>query len=81
MKIAINPAMSGQLDAFLDLGIARFVIEPTTLPREAITEVFHAAGKATTVAQLLSALPQVTPPIKTRALMWLAKMGLLILST
>jgi starch synthase len=80
MRVATNPALKGQIETFLELGIARFAIDPVILPREAIIAILVAAETHTTVAQLLAACPQFDAKIKTHALMWLAKMGLLILS-
>ena len=83
MRVTTNPAFIGQVETFLELGIARFVVDPVSLPREVIATILAAvasAGGTITVAHILGLFPEIDVRIKTRALMWLAKMGLLILS-
>ena len=79
MKVVANPAHQGKVDAFLDLAIARFSIHPTLLPSNAIIELLAAATAETSVAQVLAGSSQFANDVKTRALMWLIKMDLLLL--
>jgi alpha-maltose-1-phosphate synthase len=79
MTIEVNPSYVGQSDAMLNMGIARYVLDPASLPREAVIDMLGAAQMTTTVAELMLACPQYGAHIKTRAIMWLAKMGMLIL--
>ena len=68
------------LSAALNLGLAKYVVGPPTLPEAAIVEIHALAGRgAGTVQSLLDAATG-APPVKARALMWLCKFGLLRLS-
>ena len=80
MSVTINPVLAAQIESLLALGISRFVIDPATLPREAVLHVLAKAQSAHNVANLLAALPHFDPSVSTRALMWLVKMGILSLS-
>jgi alpha-maltose-1-phosphate synthase len=79
MTVTVNPDLQANVDAYLNLGIARYVIDTVVLPRESILAVLQSAQSAPTVAQLMMACPQIEDHIKLRAIMWLAKMGLLTL--
>lgn len=79
MRVVANPAHYGKVETFLELGIARYALHPTLLPRDAITQLLTAAAVETSVAHLLATTPQFDTKVKTRALMWLVKMNLLLL--
>jgi glycosyltransferase involved in cell wall biosynthesis len=79
MTIAFNTDLLGMIEEFLELGIARYVIDPNVLPREAILAILESAKTAMTLAQLMTTCPQFENTIKMRAIMWLAKMGFLTL--
>lgn len=79
MTVALNADLARQLEAYLELGIARYVIEPATLPKEVIREMMESATMSATVSDLMASCPRLDHRIKIRAIMWLAKMGVLIL--
>jgi glycosyltransferase involved in cell wall biosynthesis len=76
-RLKANDLFEGRVEEFLDLGIARFAIDPILMPKDVIIAVLTASNEETTVSALLSALPQIDVNVSTRALMWLAKMGLI----
>jgi glycosyltransferase involved in cell wall biosynthesis len=78
MKVALNPTLKGRAEALLDLTIGGYVIDPAILPKEAVLDLLSAVEDDMSVAALLATCPQYTPTTKTSALMWLAKMGLLL---
>ena len=80
MKVVANPAHHGKIEAYLGLAIARFALHPTLLPPNAIIELLAAAENETSVAHVLAGSPQYAQDVKSRALMWLIKMDLLLLS-
>jgi len=67
------------IDSFLDLAVVTFALNPFLLPREAVVEMLHATlAQGLTVGQLLG--PEDTGhAVRTRALMWLYKLGLVSL--
>jgi len=76
-SVVVHPDRAKGVESFLDLGIASYVLDPVLLPRETITALLHEAGRKThTVASLLAGHTG-SEPAKTRALMWLYKLGLL----
>jgi alpha-maltose-1-phosphate synthase len=79
-QVTINPTMAGRFDEILDLAIGNYVIEPTTLPREAIIRVMGSLETSATVDDLLDANAQFGRKVKIRAIMWLAKMGMVTLT-
>lgn len=78
-EISLNPDNQHSIETLLNLGIASYVINPVVLPREAIIRTLHAAERHETLAHLIASLPDQDATITTRALMWLAKMGLVLL--
>jgi glycosyltransferase involved in cell wall biosynthesis len=73
--IRVDPDRALQIEQLLELNAANFVFEPSVLSRETILELLSYAKTNTTVGQLLKAMPLVPHPIRTRALMWLVKLG------
>jgi hypothetical protein len=80
MKVVANPVHHGKIEAFLGLSIARFALHPTLLPPNAIIDLLAATASETGVAHVLAGSPQFAQDVKTRALMWLIKMDLVLLS-
>ncbi len=78
MRVIANPAHYGKAEAFMELGIARYVIHPTLLPKDAILGLLATAAEETSVANILASCPQFDVNVKTNALMWLMKMNLLL---
>jgi starch synthase len=78
MKVVLNPTFKGRAEALLGLSIGGYVIDPALLPKEAVLDLLAEAADDMSVAALLETCPQYTPTTKTSALMWLAKMGLLL---
>jgi alpha-maltose-1-phosphate synthase len=78
-EIALNQNSQHNIETFLDLGIASYVINPVALPREAIIATLDAANNSPTLGRLIAAMPDLHTTIIIRALMWLAKMGLVFL--
>ena len=76
-KVLADPARQRDVEAFLGLDIASFVLDSATLPRETILSLHALAARADhTVDSLLRA--QGGPPAPAfRALMWLNKLGLI----
>jgi hypothetical protein len=73
--IRVDPDRALQIEQLLELNAANFIFEPSVLSRETILELLSYAKTNTTVGQLLKAMPLVPHPIRTRALMWLVKLG------
>ncbi len=69
-------ADAAALRRLFDLSFARYVLEPATLSRDSIESLYALAEDERTVDDLLAAYPG-SLPIKTRALMWLCKFGVL----
>lgn len=64
------------IETFLDLGVTGFVLDPDTFPRETIVELYREIStEARAVGHLIRG-PAGPEPVKTRALMWLYKLGL-----
>jgi alpha-maltose-1-phosphate synthase len=78
MKLALNPSLNGKVEKLLDLDIGSYVIDPVALPRQAVLDLLAAVDDEISVSSLLASCPQYTQTTKTYALMWLAKMGLLL---
>lgn len=75
-SVVVHSDRARNIETFLDLGIARYVLDPVLLPRETISKMLHQASREThTVFSLLSGVSG-AGPAKTRALMWLYKLGL-----
>lgn len=64
------------LNQLFELPFARFALDPVTLPQDAIVSLYALAQGEQTVEAVLAAHPA-AEPIKTRALMWLCKFGVL----
>jgi len=78
-QVTVNPSMAGRLDDILNLAIGNYVIEPATLPHDAIVRVLGGLASSATVDDLLDADTQFGRRVKVRAIMWLAKMGIVTL--
>lgn len=78
MKLAVNPSLKGKVEAVLELSIGSYVIDPITLPRQAVLDLLASVDDDMSVSSLLASCPQYSQTTKTSALMWLAKMGLLL---
>lgn len=68
-------ATSAGLDTLLGLDMANYVLEPGGLTAEMIQDTLAAVGEETT-ARTLIATPGLASPQRWRAMMWLAKFGL-----
>lgn len=73
-RVVAEPLDARGVDRFLDLAAANFVLHDQTLPAEAIRRVHAATVDAPSVSALLRAAGGATP-VNHRALMWLAKLG------
>ena len=78
-SVEVHPGRAKAVEAFLELGVARYVQHPTLLPRETILEVLHAAEQGICTVDTLLGAPDVGYALRTRALMWLYKLGLVAL--
>jgi glycosyltransferase involved in cell wall biosynthesis len=67
------------VEAYLDLGIARYVLDPMLLPRELILELMREVEKGGHTVDSLVGADAIQRPVRTRALMWLYKLGLVVL--
>jgi glycosyltransferase involved in cell wall biosynthesis len=78
-RVEVHPGRAKAVESFLELGVARYAEHPALLSRETILEVLNAAERqGGTVRELLGPDSQ-TRPLRTRALMWLYKLGLVAL--
>jgi glycosyltransferase involved in cell wall biosynthesis len=75
-RVTVNPYMGERLDEILGLAIGNYVIEPNTLPLDAIERAVGSVVSSATVDDLLDANTQFGRPVTMRAIMWLAKMGI-----
>lgn len=64
------------IETFLELGVARFVVDPDTLPRDTIVGLLQRAKKQSSTVGALVRGPHGLDATKVRALMWLYKLGL-----
>lgn len=78
-QVIVHPGRSKAVEAFLELGVARYAQHPTLLPRETILEVLHAAERQTSTVYSLLGSDDEDRHLRTRALMWLYKLGLVAL--
>ncbi len=78
-QVIVHPGRAKAVEAFLDLGVARYAQHPTLLPRETILEVLHEAERRSCTVESLLGDDSVRRPLRTRALMWLYKLGLVAL--
>ncbi|ALL14228.1 glycosyltransferase family 4 protein [Caulobacter henricii] len=77
--VAVHLQRAEAIETFLELGVARYVIDPVTLPRDTIVEVLRqAAATPSTIAALVRGT-QGASPTRMRAFMWLYKLGLVSL--
>jgi glycosyltransferase involved in cell wall biosynthesis len=79
LTVTLNADLAAHLDAYLDLGMLGYVIDPAVLPKDAIREIVASLAPGATVSHLMAVCPTIDDGIKIRAIMWLAKMGMLIL--
>lgn len=76
-RVKANDLFKGRIEEFLDLGIARFAIDTILMPKDVVVAALSACDEDTTVGALLATLQQIDVNVSTRALMWLAKVGLI----
>lgn len=79
-RVTIQPGRAKAVETFLELGVVRFALHPTLLPRETILEVLHAAERQSGTVDSLLGPADAGRPLRTRALMWLHKLGLVALT-
>ena len=78
-KVIVHPDRAKAIESFLELGVVRYAEHPKLLPRGTILDVLHAAERGpSTVGELLGG-DEAHRPLRMRALMWLYKLGLVIL--
>lgn len=78
-QVIVHAGRSKAVEAFLELGVARYAQHPTLLPRETILEVLHAAETQSSTVDGLLGDDRERRPLRIRALMWLYKLGLVAL--
>jgi hypothetical protein len=78
-KAGTRLAYAGAVERYLELGVARYAIDPMLTPKETVLEVLKAVEMGTeSVGELVGHDPA-TRPTRIRALMWLAKLNLITL--
>lgn len=78
-KVGVRAAYTGAVEQYLELGVARFAIDPVLTPRQVVMDVLRAVESGTeSVGELVGHDP-VARPTRIRALMWLAKLNLVSL--
>ncbi len=76
LKVVVDPERAKSITSFLDLGVAKYVLDPVVLPAETILELLAEASREShTVGSLVGEGARAAA--RLRALMWLCKMGLL----
>jgi starch synthase len=76
-RVEVQPDRAKAVEAYLDLGVTRYVLDPIVLPRESILDLLRKAeGGPHTVDSLLGPT-DAQRPVRTRALMWLHKLHLI----
>ena len=78
-RVDVHPVRAKAVEAFLEMGVVRYALHATLLPRETILEVLRAAEKQDGTVDTLLGAADVGRPLRTRALMWLYKLGLVAL--
>jgi starch synthase len=79
-RVSADPGRSADLKAFMDLGVARYAIDKDLLPAEMLQALYlRASSGAHTVESLLTGLEGKSAS-RMRAMMWLAKLGLVTLT-
>lgn len=79
-RVSANLAQTDDLKAFMDLGVARYAIDPELMPGETLQAMHRiAASGAHTIESLLLAVGG-RRSSSMRALMWLSKLGLVTLT-
>jgi hypothetical protein len=75
---AVEPQLerADAIEMFLDLGVARYVLDPGAMSREIIIDLLRKASKEVCTVGALVRGPQGLEPDKVMALMWLSKLGL-----
>lgn len=80
-KVGTRSAYAGAIEQYLELGVARYAIDPALTPRETVMDVLKAVETGTeSVGELVGHDPA-TRPSRMRALMWLAKLNLVTLTS
>jgi len=81
LTVEVHLERAEAIETFLELGVARYAVDPVTLPRDTIVELLRqAAAQPGTVSALIRG-PQGIDPTRVRALMWLYKLGLVKLGS
>jgi len=81
LTVEVHLERAEAIETFLELRVARYVVDPVTLPRDTIVTLLRqAAAQSSTVGALIRG-PLGVDPTRVRALMWLYKLGLVKLGS
>ena len=78
-RVEVQPARAKTIETYLELGVARYALDPVLLPRETIIGLLRAAERENHTVESLLRGADAGQAVRTRALMWLYKLGLVTL--
>jgi glycosyltransferase involved in cell wall biosynthesis len=76
--VKVDESRASQVEEYLNLTVAKFAFHASTLPKDSIVQLLAEASTSQTVAELLSRETGLSIAVRTRALMWLVKLGVVL---